>query len=106
MMWCPCCRAILQVPMTWDLVVTQEDLTITDPAVRERLNGQRDHVRLYGRDYVDRLTRAGFVVHVDHLAEELGADQRARMGLQNEVIITGTTDQAAAAPRHPGRPNR
>ncbi len=53
---------------------TQEDPSVTDPAERERLYGQSDHVRRYGRDYVDRLRAAGFATEVirleDHLTPE------------------------------------
>ncbi len=50
----------IQVPM--DGEVTREDPTINDPGERLRLYGQEDHVRLYGRDFTDRLEAAGFVV--------------------------------------------
>ena len=42
--------------------VTVEDPTVTDPAEREKLFGQRDHVRRYGLDVVTRLEDAGFEV--------------------------------------------
>ena len=54
--------ASIQVPMAGD--VTQEDLSITDPAVRQRLYGQPDHVRQYGRDFQQRLEAAGFQVQI------------------------------------------
>jgi len=52
----------IQVPMAGD--VTDEDLSITDPDQRRRLYGQEDHVRMYGRDFIDRLSEAGFAVSV------------------------------------------
>jgi SAM-dependent methyltransferase len=52
--------ALLQVPISGDVSV--EDLSIKDPAERERLFGQIDHVRRYGLDIRDRLTAAGFNV--------------------------------------------
>ena len=52
--------AVLQVPITAD--ATFEDPTITDPLEREKVFGQKDHVRRYGPDYVDRLTGVGFNV--------------------------------------------
>src|SRR6185503_7695510 len=52
--------AVLLVPIT--AAQTIEDPTVTDPAERERLFGQHDHVRRYGPDYVDRLRDAGFSV--------------------------------------------
>jgi SAM-dependent methyltransferase len=83
-------RAILQVPMQFELAATLEDLSITDPATRERLYGQPDHVRLYGRDYLDRLAGAGFVVHVDRLLQELGDEARTAYGLVDETFVVCT----------------
>ncbi|MDD2563836.1 MAG: methyltransferase domain-containing protein [Salinivirgaceae bacterium] len=54
---------IFMVPIKWDQE-TIEDPTITDPKERERLFGQRDHVRYYGSDYPDRLRSVGFEVTV------------------------------------------
>jgi SAM-dependent methyltransferase len=54
--------AILQSPVDHRLERTLEDPAVTDPAERERLYGQRDHVRQYGRDYGARLREAGFLV--------------------------------------------
>jgi SAM-dependent methyltransferase len=54
--------AILQVPISLKLSSTYEDFTITSEADREQAFGQSDHVRLYARDYKDRLEQAGFIV--------------------------------------------
>ncbi len=43
---------------------TDEEPGIADPEEQLRRFGQRDHVRRYGWDYVDRLTEAGFAVEV------------------------------------------
>jgi len=56
--------AMLQVPLAMALEKTREDWSVTDPAERERVFGQNDHVRLYGRDYPERLRRAGFDVEL------------------------------------------
>jgi SAM-dependent methyltransferase len=56
--------AVLLVPIALDQPKTFEDPNVSDPRERERLFGQRDHVRRYGRDYVDRLREAGFSVEV------------------------------------------
>ena len=63
--------AILQVPISYKLQNTYEDSNITDPKDRERVFGQRDHVRIYGIDYIDRLKKVGFNVEViSNLAEK------------------------------------
>lgn len=54
--------AVLLAPIDPARAVTFEDPTVTDPQERERVFGQRDHVRVYGRDYADRLRGEGFDV--------------------------------------------
>lgn len=54
--------AILQVPISYQLEKTIEDFSITDPEERFLRFGQRDHCRLYGKDYEDRLMGVGFKV--------------------------------------------
>jgi SAM-dependent methyltransferase len=71
--------AILQVPITSD--VTFEDPSVTSPKDRERVFGQRDHVRRYGPDYRDRLVDAGFSVTVDGFVRELDEKTVSRYGL-------------------------
>ncbi len=54
--------AILQVPISNIIDSTYEDETITISSEREKHFGQFDHVRIYGKDYVNRLENAGFRV--------------------------------------------
>lgn len=56
-------KAILQVPYSPLLKETFEDEHIKSETEREKYFGQFDHVRIYGRDYPDRLSKAGFIVH-------------------------------------------
>lgn len=55
--------AVLQVPLSKRLSQTFEDPSITTEADRERVFGQKDHVRIYAADYQDRLASVGFDVH-------------------------------------------
>lgn len=55
--------AILMVPYNEKLEKTFEDPNITDPKERAKVFGQYDHVRIYGRDYFDRLKTVGFQVN-------------------------------------------
>ena len=66
--------AILQSPIDSQRDTTFEDPKIVSPQDRERAFGQKDHVRIYGRDYQERLEQAGFSVTVESYAKELGAD--------------------------------
>jgi SAM-dependent methyltransferase len=83
--------AILQVPIDRNREQTFEDPSIVAPEDRERLYGQYDHVRLYGRDYKEKLDRAGFQVKVDGYVRSLGADVIQKYGLdENEDIYLCT----------------
>jgi SAM-dependent methyltransferase len=81
--------AVVMVPYQPDRV-TIEDPSITDPARRTELFGQADHVRLYGRDFVDRLDEAGFDVSCSLYWKTLGEEAARRFGLQrDEYLIVG-----------------
>jgi hypothetical protein len=54
---------------------------LTDPGERIRRFGQDDHVRMYGRDYPERLAAAGFTVTRDTFARALAPDARSRAGV-------------------------
>lgn len=72
--------AIIMVPITAER--TFEDPTVTDPAERERLFGQRDHVRVYGPDFKDRLKAGGFEV-IDYYIEDLFDEKQIdKLGLK------------------------
>ncbi len=64
--------AISQVPISLSLNKTYEDPTTTTPEEREKMFGQRDHVRIYAKDYKDRLERVGFSVEVYSPVREFG----------------------------------
>lgn len=79
--------AIFQVPIRWEQK-TVEDPTITSPAEREKHYGQRDHVRYYGFDYINRLQNAGFEVEVIDYASKIGKEKTALYALMpDEKII-------------------
>jgi len=61
--------AILQVPLEPSRKTTYEDSSITDPRQREKHFGQKDHLRVYGIDYPDRLRECGFSVEERLVAE-------------------------------------
>lgn len=53
---------IFQIPQDLSREHTFEDNSITDRDERARIFGQYDHVRIYGRDYFDKLRAVGFQV--------------------------------------------
>ena len=56
-------------------------LAHTNSAEREQFFGQHDQVRIYGADYVDRLTRAGLVVEVIDYTGGMNVGMLERYGL-------------------------
>jgi len=79
--------AILQVPMDHTREETFEDPTVTSPEERERVFGQSDHVRVYGRDYKERLEEAGWRVTVDGYVRELEPAMIKKYGLATDQDI-------------------
>ncbi len=62
--------AILQIPQDLSRATTFADDTIVDQKERAKIFGQYDHVRVYGRDYFDKLRSIGFkVVEEDYTAK-------------------------------------
>jgi predicted SAM-dependent methyltransferase len=56
---------VFQVPLDRTREKTLEDKSITTPAEREKHYWQKDHVRLFGLDYRNKLESAGFEVTVE-----------------------------------------
>ena len=80
--------AILQVPFFPPLPeTTEEDITIKNPKERERLFGQVDHVRKYGRDYAERLRSAGFTVKEDRFIDEFSKEEQEQFALPKDETI-------------------
>ncbi|MDI5893609.1 class I SAM-dependent methyltransferase [Flavobacterium algoritolerans] len=67
--------AILQIPQDLSRATTFADDSITDQKERAKIFGQYDHVRIYGRDYFDKLRSIGFRVieedYTNKIAPEL-----------------------------------
>jgi SAM-dependent methyltransferase len=79
--------AILQSPVDAQRDRTFEDPTVKSPQEREQLFGQKDHVRVYGRDYTARLESAGFAVTVDDYPRRLGRERIDQCALGNELEV-------------------
>ncbi|MGZ2371078.1 methyltransferase domain-containing protein [Ancylomarina sp. YFZ004] len=79
--------AILQVPQDSDAEKTYEDPTITDPSEREKHFLQKDHVRLYGLDYAERLSSVGFKVTADTYSNTFPLETAKRFGLPMKEIF-------------------
>ena len=79
--------AIMQVPIDYSRAETFEDDSIVTPEDREKHYWQKDHVRLYGKDYPERLAQAGFNVKHDHYVQEIKKELREKFRLQDEEVI-------------------
>lgn len=67
--------AILQVPYEANRKSTFEDDSIIDARERARIFGQYDHVRVYGMDYFDKLSKIGFKVEAVNYTNTLSASE-------------------------------
>ncbi len=77
---------ILQVPISPILESTFEQPT-TSPQEREHLFGQKDHVRLYGKDYKERLESIGFRVSTIHMNEVIPTEKMKIYGINPDELI-------------------
>jgi len=78
---------IFQIPQDLNREVTYEDDSITDKKERAKIFGQYDHVRIYGRDYFDRLKEAGFKVNeVDYTSGMSTSDIEKYRLAKGEII--------------------
>ena len=79
--------AILQIPQDLNRKDTFEDDSIVDPKERAKVFGQYDHLRIYGRDFFDKLRTVGFkVLEVDY-TKELSNSEIDYYRLQKGEII-------------------
>jgi SAM-dependent methyltransferase len=74
--------ALLDVPIDMTRAQTYEDASITTPEERTRAFWQWDHLRLYGRDYPDKLRLAGFVVEEKDYISSMRPEQIEKYGLE------------------------
>lgn len=79
--------AILQSPIDPSRKVTLEDQKGMAMEDRERLFGEFDHLRIYGRDYKKRLEVEGFIVKVESFTQEMGVNMVKRYGCQEDEDI-------------------
>jgi SAM-dependent methyltransferase len=77
---------LIQVPLKEG--ETDEDLSITDPKLRENRFGQSDHVRIYGKnDLRNKIEKKGFRVNIIDYSEKLTTDQINYFGINKGELI-------------------
>jgi len=79
--------AILQIPQDLSREKTFEDNSITDPKERAKIFGQYDHVRIYGRDYFDKLRSIGFRVIEEDYTQKISPELVDKYRLVKGEII-------------------
>ena len=79
--------AILDVPIDDGREKTYEDPSIRSRAERTRAFWQGDHVRLYGRDFGQRLQEAGLTVRRDESIQTVNRELSEYHGLQSSPLF-------------------
>lgn len=78
---------IFQIPQDLTLKETYEDFSITNPKERTKHFGQYDHVRVYGKDYFNRLRNVGFQVKEIDYSKTLSNKQVEKFCLVKGEIL-------------------
>lgn len=79
--------AILQIPQELARETTFADDSITDQKKRAEIFGQYDHVRIYGRDYFDKLRSNGFTVIEEDYTNKISPELVEKYCLAKGEII-------------------
>ncbi|HET7361758.1 MAG TPA: class I SAM-dependent methyltransferase [Salinimicrobium sp.] len=80
-------KAVLQIPQDLKRKKTFEDDSITNPNERTKIFGQYDHLRVYGRDYFDKLRNIGFKVEEVDYTAKLSAKEIDKYRLAKGEIV-------------------
>ena len=78
---------IFQIPQDISREKTFEDASITDKIERTKIFGQYDHVRVYGRDYFNKLRSVGFAVDEIDYTKKMAAKELERFCLMKNEIL-------------------
>lgn len=78
---------VFQIPQDLSRDVTFEDNSITDKDERAKIFGQYDHVRVYGKDYFNKLRSVGFKVDEVDFTKKIDSKQIERFCLMKGEIL-------------------
>jgi predicted SAM-dependent methyltransferase len=78
---------IFQIPQDLNRAATFSDDTIVDQNERAKIFGQYDHVRIYGRDYFQKLRSIGFTVIEENYTAKISPELVKKYCLANGEII-------------------
>lgn len=83
----PSGMGIFQIPQDLSREKTFEDNSITDKKERAKIFGQYDHVRIYGKDYFDKLRSVGFTVIEEDYTKKISPELVDKYRLTKGEII-------------------
>jgi len=78
---------VFQIPQDMSRENTFEDASITDKEERTKIFGQYDHVRVYGRDYFNKLRSVGFKVKEVDYTQRITPEELDRFCLMKNEIL-------------------
>lgn len=78
---------IMQVPINYNREVTYTDPEAKTEKQRLKVYGQNDHVREYGKDYPQRLSKGGFTVSPNDYVKKLSPELAKRYALPMEEMV-------------------
>ena len=78
---------VFQIPQDLSRDATFEDNSITDKDERAKIFGQYDHVRVYGKDYFNKLRSVGFKVDEVDYTKKIDSKQIERFCLMKGEIL-------------------
>lgn len=78
---------VFQIPQDLQREKTFEDNSIIDKKERAKIFGQYDHVRIYGRDYFEKLRSIGFKVEEINMTSKMAQEEIEKYRLANGEII-------------------
>ncbi len=78
---------VFQIPQDMSRENTFEDASITDKKERTKIFGQYDHVRVYGRDYFNKLRSVGFKVDEVDYTQRITPKELDRFCLMKNEIL-------------------
>ena len=79
--------AILQVPLNLEISETIDGRDIKDGKKRNKLFGQYDHLRTYGKDFFKKIESKGFKVKKIRYANNFTQNEIKKYGLVKDEVI-------------------
>lgn len=84
-------KAILQTPYSGEIFNSYEDKSINDEKGRLEHFGQKDHVRIYGLDFFEKLKSVGFKLNVINHSDLFDSEDTYKYGVnprENLILVS------------------